>query len=52
MLDIKKIGDPYSTAEEFVNVVNLLTGDFVTHVTDCDKLFNEKGEAGIIYFGS
>ena len=54
LLNIKKIGDPLSQVDDFVDAVNLLTGDWVTHLSNCDDLFDEDGNypVSLIYFGS
>jgi len=52
MLDIKQIGSPYSNVVDFLDAVNLLTGDWVTTITDCDKVFDGRSEKGVFYFGT
>ena len=48
-LDVKKMGDPLSSAEEFLEKVNRLSGDFIEPIT-CEDL--KEKSTYLAYFGS
>ena len=48
-LDVKKMGDPLSQAEDFIEKVNQLSGDFIEPIT-CENL--KEKSTYMAYFGS